>query len=291
MRSQEEVDIEMSFIVCQYQNVIERSDKQNKLFNSLADKLDSLRLDVQRFDSYMSELKDNILYLTNCYESLKNEHNFSNNNLLDRLKKLADDQNQRNNDLLTFKEIANVNGLSRVNERFSDLDSRITQLQNAAKEHLDYCKVKINNICDEHKNHYDLTCSLDSKTELLKNGLKDNKDSMQSLTAVVYNVDNKYNNIKNCLESYKSEILSQVQEFQTRLLGSVQTHIENIEIPIISHLATKAEVQENTKHNERVILDSNNANLRSSNNEKKIDIIERKLENIYLIIKKLELGS
>lgn len=113
------------------------------------------------------------------------------------------------------------------------------------------------------------------------------KSNLASQDLKVNSTTSKNTELQTQLTGIKDKIASDLESLKTFLLNHVSSSIAAIPKPVIPSLEDALK-QMQTKV-DPIWLDARNANLRSGNNESKIMILEKKVEQLQLLINKLQL--
>jgi hypothetical protein len=100
-------------------------------------------------------------------------------------------------------------------------------------------------------------------------------------------INKSFAQVPEILSYFKSENSRFIQSAKEEISSQVETRIASIPKPVIPSLdEAKTHMQAQL---EPVVLDAKNAHLRSSNNESKITILEKKVEQLQLLVNKFQL--
>jgi chromosome segregation ATPase len=123
------------------------------------------------------------------------------------------------------------------------------------------------------------------------------KSKIDSFESYVSSNDLKIENLKNSLTQCHSNVessSSQIKDYLVLLETKLKDYSDK-NIPDISNLASKDDIakssQEMSKQIESISLDANNALLRSQNCQTQTDMINKKIEQIKLLLNKYGLGN
>lgn len=167
-------------------------------------------------------------------------------------------------DLTGFASIELVNN---IKKDFVNLETYVKA------RHQDFHE-KLIDIQNKHNNLKDLSSSQSAD---LSNFVKNFKE-----------LQAKFNNLAGDLGLSKSYTDSQVNHCEIVVKKYIDSVVESLPKPIIPSIDEVKNHAE--KKIEPALLDSRNANIRSENSEKKIFILEKKVEQLQLILNKLQLG-
>jgi len=160
----------------------------------------------------------------------------------------------------------------------------------------------LKNTLQEYKKEFDekfdlsFTHTKELYNDFLKISEKITKDALESVTEKINSSNQERNNMKKDLEKLidSISILSEAQvtwfqEVKNKFNQMVEDKINAIPKPVIPSLdEAKAYMQQQL---EPVSLDARNAGLRSINTDTKFHVLEKKVEQLKLILDKLNLGS
>jgi chromosome segregation ATPase len=117
----------------------------------------------------------------------------------------------------------------------------------------------------------------------------DHADRLDSIETSIVNLSKKIGDLTNLPNVMNDNVASMLSKTKEDTVSSVDTKLKALKDELsASPDAIKNVRDEFVKKIEGVALDGSNAVLRSSNSERKIVILEKKIENIYLLLQKLE---
>lgn len=116
-----------------------------------------------------------------------------------------------------------------------------------------------------------------------------NSSEVANIHKKIKEFEAKINNLSGDLGLSKSYTDSQINHNEIVLKKYVDSSIESIPKPVIPSLDDARKAMDDKV--QPAVLDAKNANIRSDNNEKKIYILEKKVEQLQLLINKLQLGG
>lgn len=261
----------------------------------------------QQLESKMSEMESFLKVFVEGHEALKDnlqevaeEHlhaikslSVSNKSLIGSLDSFVKKSEQTNSlisqiqkdvlDLFSQKsslasQISNLASDMNNNPRFAGLEKSCTYLTSdlagLAKDHSEL-KEKIESLRLSHVSLVENGENISKKQSSHKNELNVLKDRLSGLEDVVVRM--------------RSELLDFCTSSNKKLSQDFSKAITNLPQPdVISLDSVKNEF---VKQLEPASFDAKNANLRSSNNESKIVILEKKVEQLYLLLNKYDLNK
>ncbi len=162
----------------------------------------------------------------------------------------------------------------------SDVDSQINEIMTATMTSLKEFRQTIGDFETHMKNQ-------DSKIQ----ELKDEQEQLvyqEDLTISLRLIDSALNELRKTQKAMHSEFNGLIE----RLKIDFSNQIKSLKEELISRPTGISELQKLLESKiELVELNGQNAVLRSANNEKQLLLVERKIDNIYQLIKKLELSK
>lgn len=162
----------------------------------------------------------------------------------------------------------------------SDVESKINEIMNATMTSLKEFRQIIGD-CETHMK--------DQDSEILKlNQAQQNLVSDEDLKTSLRLIDSAINDLRKSQNALHSEFNGLIERLKIDLSNQVKALREEL----IARPTGIPELQRLLESKiELVELNGQNAVLRSSNNEKQLLLVDRKIDNIYQLIKKLELSK
>jgi chromosome segregation ATPase len=161
----------------------------------------------------------------------------------------------------------------------------------ATTAHFSDLKQELKNVTEEVRSKYQDTYE---KLVSLSNKSDSHKSFAQNLSQDLTNLLNKHEKISGSIVNLSGDITtgkeyveSSLSSLQEKLLNYINDSIAAIPKPVIPSLDDARKALD-----EKLIpasLDAKNANLRSSNNEQKIYILEKKIEQLQLLLNKFQI--
>lgn len=190
-----------------------------------------------------------------------------------------------------------------VKENLPELKSKLEQFQtkltsvsndvanSASAGHVSTLKHDLKNVVDEvrskHQDHAEKIIQLDAKNNKMGVYAEQLNQQIASLSESFKKFEPSMKNMSADIGLGKQYTESLVSNIYNKLLNHIEDSISAIPKPVIPSLDdAKKAVEEKFAP---VYLDAKNANLRSSNNEQKITILEKKVEQLQLLLNKLQL--
>lgn len=237
-------------------NLYSKNDSQMSMLTSLKSKLEG---GVTEIFSLLEKAKESV-------NSLSSQHNDVKNNIFS----INTDVHSVKDDL--YKCVSKQENFSLKNET-EKLSKDLQILKQDVCEKIDSHKNIQNTLQDQIFN-------IKSFLDVLKN------DVSECLNSYTQTLDS-LKTLSQSVESHKSSIASLITNMGDALRNEMDEKISCIPIPEIPNIDDAK--NELMKKIEPAVLDARNANLRSSNNEGKITLLEKKLEQAQLILQKLQL--
>jgi len=268
-------------ILVEFTNIKMKLDELQKENSTLAENLQKNTKEIQ--EQIQNELKQQTQQQINEYKTYsKSEFDKCFNKIVDYEKLNYD----RTSDIII--------SMSEVNDKFKDLS--LNQSNFAKLKQISDIEIKLSNLdskIDKSSDEYQLLLKSSVKNdEIFKNKFMSLNSWIDGFTEI-FNVSLKKNedqlekHIKD-LNEFKNQQDKKFSSFKEELIKLIDSSIKSIPKPIIptldeakSHMCAQLEP---------VILDAKNANLRSTNVETKLFIIEKKIEQIKLMLDKLQAG-
>ncbi len=277
---------EPDMIVQKFQESISKSESLEKSLNVLKQTIQAINSNIDRFEFN--------------HETLKNSYKNLEKNSLDAFK-LSQDQ---------------IHGLTSATEILGNNKSSTDQEISLFKEKINSLSDKITQNEFNLKNFPTMGHIIDLSTELNKIKATLTVFNDQSLSSIenVRNSHNQLNNLVSALASdfikYKS-MTDDLSKYNEKNSGFVSVLKEKINegiasaynytdeqlkariaaIPKTQSISIDDVRKEMNDQFEPIRLDSSNAKLRSTNNETKINLLEKKIEQLQLMINKLQLNG
>lgn len=276
-----------------YSAIIERIQSYDAVleqFNSIQTKLDSLSHENENLKQNLKAANDLIASVNNSHLSTKQEINKSIQTLSGRLDDHGKDiefdwkEHLRSEAALTSKiEEKHLDALSALqgyvkNESLKSLSDKTIdginylhneifridgQLQKGTQKHLDL-EDKVKQLADSHQ-------SSSRTLDTLQGGLDGHKKDTAFMVASLRK------QIENDVSSVKDQVVTYMDNTKIEMIGSPGS-MESVQRSISNRM-------------DSIALDGSNAVMKSSNNEQQIKLLEKKLENLSILIKKNEFAK
>lgn len=183
-------------------------------------------------------------------------------------------------------------GLAGVVSIFS---SQITALNDktsafASSTHVSDLKNDIRALLEEvkarHQNHEEKFINLNSKIESRTAFAESIHQDLSDLRSLMMKNDSSIKNVYSDVALGKEYLETSLSSLQEKVLNYINDTVSSIPQPIIPSLEDAKKAFEDKLI--PVSLDAKNANIRSSNNENKLLILEKRIEQLQLLINKLQ---
>ncbi len=192
-----------------------------------------------------------------------------------------------------------------TNQKIQNLDSDLQHLQECVdkliasgcsdKKGTDIQLQNMTEVCMSTLKEFKQTLG-NMSTDLInnKNWMKQVRSEVEECVSI-YNFNEKISHLHDCVKLSHAENESMRKEFKDlieRLKADFDSKLKAMKEEIISRPSEIPDLRKMIDQKiELVELNGQNSLLRSSNNEKQILLVERKIENIYQLIKKFELAK
>ena len=270
-----------------FQECMSKVDKFTSLFNEIDLALKAISAKSNSLDQSQQDLKksssDAVAFVHSDLKSQNNEFSISLSKLsdsFDSLSKMVDSLKQETKALKEGLEKSVVN-----QNNFAQLGSvGIAE----AKSDIEDVKTTLLNVMDKW---HQKDATNKNAHDYLKNSLNSFSTDLIKTTGTLKEFVGATANFQKDLEAHKGSVASQLEQLKQNLTFQIEDKISALPKPSaivpISSEDAKILVQ---KQSESSSLDAKNANLRSSNNEQKITMLEKKVENLQLLLNKLQLS-
>ena len=271
----------VAFMRTKFQEMIARCDGIDHMNKNMLKYITSMTLSIdeskKEYDDLSQKIKDfsdileqEVKSLTGKIYDLKNEHLTLNSSHQDT------------------KDTMNA-----LDSSIKHIQSVVLDLKNSSKSFvkLENLEVISKNASDSHKEHSDNLSLIQEKFNELED--RNNRCST-NLTQV--NVDLDFFKISK--ENFQNDIVKKFNLLQSQVKTSIDTNMENTlnvvadmisAIPSAPKLVIEDPTEKIKKQVEPIQLDAKNANLRSVNNESKITLLEKKVEQLQLLLNKYQI--
>lgn len=129
----------------------------------------------------------------------------------------------------------------------------------------------------------------DEQRKILTQTQQSTFDNTTNLELAIARSLDMFKDVHNLIRDNHSNLSNQIKGLFDKTQGMIDTKAKEIQNDRSSQLNDA--VADLKKNFQAVQLDLQNSSLRTSNTSTQVQIIEKKIENIYLILKKLELGT
>jgi predicted heme/steroid binding protein len=283
--SEKEMKDQIDFMVARFQNAIKKFDEFSEKMINVLSFMNDVSLKVSDLSKDHDNLKEKLIeYSDKCengkttcltiagthsswIKELQNDSKDSGKIFRDFKGKVYDlfDQVAKMNEKL--QSCASINHILDIKK---DIQSNATEIENVFKHSLE----SMSGILDSHQK---LKFFVDSIATDIGNFVIDSNKKNKSIA-----------DLQSTMGLIKNSLDASLKEVSVNLKSYIDSKISSIPQPVIPSLdEAKAHAD---KKVEPALLDSRNANIRSENNEKKIFIMEKKIEQLQLMLNKLQLG-
>ena len=170
-------------------------------------------------------------------------------------------------------------------ESFSAMDKFISDIKND----LDLVKVNLSNYITQNNMSYNsLRTLVEESRKVLFENQRITSENTTNLDAQVQRFNIVIKDLQDTVQGNHFNMTNQLKNVTDKTQVMIDSKVKESEQP--NHNLTDELTDLKTKF-QSTQLDLQNASLRTSNTSTQVQIIEKKIENIYLILKKLELGS
>ena len=253
-----------------------KTDEIYKLFLDLSEKVSGLVCDQSNFSNIISGITKDV-----SGNSLNAETKASliTSSIVDLVNNLAELKSEVGE---IQKQIAPIYG------QFTSIKDSLSNFATTA--HFSDLKQTLKNVVDEVRSKYQ-----DHEEKFVSSSNKADSHMLfsQSLSQDMFNLGNDRSKIFASLTNLASDAVlgkqyveSSLSDMQEKLLNYINDSIASIPQPVIPSLDDAKKVIEDKIT--PIYLDAKNANLRSSNNENKLLILEKRIEQLQLLINKLQ---
>jgi hypothetical protein len=273
--------------------LLARLSEQQRFINQIDDitvKVDSLKESDETIQTVLKKLLDSY---TLSIQNFSDEHK----TFYDFMDKSQSKSAQLQDKLVFHVEDASGK-ISDLVDQQQALASKFTNLQDGMSSHS-----RFNELNESIAVLSIQTKAVRSDLELVRKTQQLQKDDTNALqyevTTISKSCDEQkgiVNDLKDALEQIKLEVIKTNKDLNRTIQESVASlkadYLSKIEaIPIPKEVSLDLVKDEFNKKIEPFSFESKNANLRSSNNESKIVVLEKKVEQLYLLINKYELNK
>jgi len=281
---EEKMKEQVDFMVMRFQETMKKFDdftlKMTDVLNFMKDivlKVETLEKNVQNLSLSSSQNEkvcvDSVTGLFSDFVS--HDQSLKRNNI-----QINDIQSKS---YVLHNEIMEIKGqISQFSEKYNDFAGKdeINHVKNILKTILDCVNPQFQNLKVKNTDFSNSIDSLKSFTGSLATELLDHKKFTSK-------IEQSLDNLKNVHTVHQFEVESKIKTLGSEIFSYVDQKILSIPKPIIPSLdETKEHV--NIKV-EPALLDARNANIRSTNNEQKIFIMEKKIEQLQLLLNKMQI--
>lgn len=266
-----------------------------QLYDNLISEFQSVKSEISNIKNNHENLKDDIALVNSMRNDftqyVQGKFEFV-SNYMDVVKKsvdkLAIDHADLRKDLIDRSTESN-NNLMTVKENLEDGLSKTTN-KSALDSHKSYMDLKFDQIISEldsiHKKHSDMTLGLSG----VQSGITSSKNEVVDASKKVNEMSNQVSNLLFAFESLKTYVGTQIYTEIQKNSQEVDVKLKEIKNSVASAPAALANLKdEMIKKMEGVTLDGTNAVLRSNNTANQIVLLEKKIENILLRLKAVEI--
>jgi hypothetical protein len=190
------------------------------------------------------------------------------------------------------------NQLAQTNQNVENAKSRISQvLSEAAKGSeiqllRDYLESKISQVSKDISALNVKHVATEDKTTSLQDGFMGLADQLEDVNTVVKKSDDVRTEFMKQITKMSGIFENRWNEFSTFFQKYTDEKIESLKNDLQGSSASLGALRsEIIKKLESITLDSSNAFLKANNNAQQVAILEKKIENIFLLLKKFELSK
>lgn len=255
-----------------------------KLFKN---QIESISKSIQELKEKIKQEKEETEKITSHIQLNQNKSYSFLNNLLESIDSLKESQKDLTKNIQNLQVFSNSN------------DSKISELLKNQKEI--YSQIYNNkNYCSENystkesiKDFKDLFLNFSTKSNSEVYSIKEEIKKIDKISEIQSiessHIEKKFSVLESRIQSSISSAKVDIERVFSSDLMNLREKISQIKIPSIDHLAEKSSFDSLTNQIQYASLDAKNALLKSGNLEVQYQINSKKLENISLILQKIEL--
>jgi chromosome segregation ATPase len=278
----------IDFVIRRFQEIIEKYDEIQKMIVVFTQQIDEIKATKPKDEENFKRLEQNLSSLSDKHEQ--------------KSALCRQDFDRHENNISSLSEVQKKNEFtfSKINESINSLESSLSickDLSQKAAKTIDFQDLskKMNDLKDiviaQNKDFVSLSQKVYSSLPEMNsklNEISSFKASLELLGKDILKNINSVSWLSNERQKDLSTFSSKLEETIKTLEMKMDEKISSIPAPIIPSIEDNKNALKS--HLEPVFLDAKNANLRSTNNESKISLIEKKIEQLQLLINKLQLG-
>lgn len=283
----EEMQESLNVILSKFQDSMYKSDYFSSKIDSLMDsnkqataKMSSLSDEISRISKNLYDLKsftkEVAIDCGNKILSLHGKH-VDNEESISKLtighNGVCEQYHKFYQDFIEFKQDM---------EKFSTFKADLSNLR-------EYVNSSISDIRVSSVSHDHNIAAIRVKHSSLDSKFTDLANTSISHNSIITDIQDQLCKIRKEHSSSVDANFAYVNGLNNQLKDLIATKVASIKVPDVSNFAMKDEISAAKTSFERMSLDANNANLRSTNNEAKILIMEKKIEQLQLLLNRYEL--
>jgi len=278
--------VQMEFISKRFQDCVKEFDDNKIVSQKLLDDHKALnqRLDVESKD---------VDYLTDRISEMMNSMTLSKKDLSDQINLISNSVTEISKDIPLIKTKLQVSGelFEHCTQKMNKILAQINELDSTEKADVKQIYIEIDTLKNDS----------DSFKLAIRHAIMDQSDNLGNFKSHINDILIKINNLKDAIyiNSQNIVVLNDIIQrkdadykndlnlLSQKIFAYVDDKFSSIPIPVIPSLEDAKKAMANVL--EPVSLDAKNANLRSVNNETKVMILEKRLEQIQLVINSMKL--
>lgn len=282
-----EIQVRLDYIVKTFQEAMKKIDSVSSVLSGFSEEISSFKKTISENSVKIDEILSHQDEKNTEFTAINSVSRKNTDDLASKLAKSSiriDDMSKDLNSITILSEAnaAKLAGLDNTIIRVDLLFSSVEDLKKNLSMAMDKVFANQSNLSAQIEANSKGLSELAKELKYTKNEFKTTEALSLRNSEGVSRLDTKNNEIV-------AELKYLISNSESRSLNHLVETVGKISIPSVKGLATQEELKKSSASFDKAILDSSNANLRSTNNEYKITILEKKIEQLQLLLNKYQL--